>query len=394
MADIFNEQTKTLIELEQEADNILKKNNSTLDTSTTTVAGNIKQLMVFTRAENTSHYNKMYSELLLATATGENLDNNADNFGYVKRLSGEYTIQEATITFSSPAVIYGLDQIAQEIFTIQDNNNNNYKLQNTQQINSAGSYTFSFRAESKGVIKSEIGTIINSITKVPSITNIVNSSNPITIGSLYEEDPSYRSRIYRTRQIKSQLMEDSIESQLLALENVNDVLIYHNRSSSVVNGIPDRTVYVVVEGGDSDEIANVLAINSIVTPYHGSIIKYVANANGDFIQVQYDVVATESIYCKFSLKSNSIISNDSLNALKNKFISFLVDNKIFNIGKSTNSFILTTQLKNAIDILKIDCYAYDLQISKNNTNWFQELTPTLLKNKFDIIASNILITIA
>jgi hypothetical protein len=265
---------------------------------------------------------------------------------------------------------------------VADLNNNKYILLNTQQISSAGEYNFTFISEIKGAIQSNIGTIINFITKEPYVESVINEVSPTEVGFDYETDPVYRERIILSRELNALNTTEAITSQLLNTLNVNDAICY---PVNTIAGVPANMLYVIVDGGSSADIAKVLATNSSCTAYHGSNQYFYTTNYGVLVETKWDNVVLEPIYLKFKIKTNSNISPEVLNNIKSTLVNLLITKKVFKLSQKTNISILIPYLNEVMQTLKIDGYVYDVLLSTNNINFSTDLTPALVKNRFDLI---------
>jgi hypothetical protein len=390
MADVFNNEVLTLQEITTIFESLLKDKYPTLYTGAGSIGGNMVFTLSYFYFQMQDKFINAQNESSLLTATGENLDNLAFKFALAKRLAGAYTTQIIKVKTTAAKTLYGLDQTEYSAFTVADLNNNKYILLNTQQISSAGEYNFTFISEIKGAIQSNIGTIVNFITKEPYVESVINEVSPTEVGFDYETDPVYRERIILSRELNALNTTEAITSQLLNTLNVNDAICY---PVNTIAGIPANMLYVIVDGGSSADIAKVLATNSSCTAYHGSNQYFYATTYGVLVETKWDNVALEPIYLKFKIKTNSSISPEALNNVKSTFVNLLITKKVFKLSQKTNISILIPYLNEVIQNLKIDGYVYDVLLSINNINFFTDLTPALVKNRFDLIANNITIEV-
>ena len=111
-------------------------------------------------------------------------------------------------------------------------------------------------AEEKGSIYVGVGqlsTIVNEISGLNSIYNYIEGST----GSDAETDDWFRLSI-KTKQRQSIATETAIENAVYTVPNVSYCRCFSNRTMQYVGNFPPKSIQVIVQGGDDEEIARAI----------------------------------------------------------------------------------------------------------------------------------------
>jgi uncharacterized phage protein gp47/JayE len=145
----------------------------------------------------------------------------------------------------------------------------------------SGQITVTAVSTALGATVADIGTITNILTPVPgwqSVTNLVAA----VIGAPTETDAELRRRQTYSVANPSQTVVEGIQGAVANLNGVQRCMVYENATSTPdANGIPAYSMAVVVEGGDAQEIANMIALRKTPgSPTYGSTTVLVYDARG------------------------------------------------------------------------------------------------------------------
>lgn len=300
-----------------------------------------------------------------------------------------YSYVNVKVTTSGPTNLQGLDNNIDNSdgtgYTIQDTNGNRWILANSV-INLNGTDEFPFRAAELGGIQCLPNTVTLPETIVSGVVSVTNPAANYITGDTGESDAEYRQRRNKTVALPSQGFDESIESQLLNLDTVTQVKVYDNRKSVEVNGIPAHTIWVIVEGGQNSEIGNIIYANIPPgIPMKGSIEVLVSKSNGELTPVYFDRGTAQTLYVKVTIKNLETTALDETD-IKNK----MSENLTYNIGENADTATITCVLR---DILNNTGIPYDVEVSTDNSNWQEIVTPTGLDNYFALAAENITLTV-
>ena len=151
----------------------------------------------------------------------------------------------------------------------QDSNGNIYYLENSVTIGAGGTVSGEFLSLEKGAIECGAGTLTQIVTAILGWTSITNASAGIT-GLDGESDNELRQK-FPTAQYQGKSITQSIKSAILEVAEVKSCYVKDNptnASATIVNDrdntrnitLPAHSLYVCVDGGDVDKVAE--AINN------------------------------------------------------------------------------------------------------------------------------------
>lgn len=268
-------------------------------------------------------------------------------------------------------------------YTVSDSNGNRWILTESQTL-TAGTHLLNFRAAELGDVTALPNTITVMETIIAGVQSVNNPANNYETGGTGETESEYRQRRNISTSMPSQGFEDATEAQLLTLPTVTQARVYSNRTSSTVNTIPAHTVWVIVEGGNSAEIGNVI-YNNVPPgiPMKGSLSATITRPNGSTDTVNYDTSSPADLYLKMKIK---LISG----AVDEEYIKQELVKTTFNIGESAESANLTTISKN---IIGDNATPYDVEVSTDGVTYSEIVTPAGLNEFFTLSTGNISITV-
>lgn len=300
-----------------------------------------------------------------------------------------YSYVYINVLINSDVTLQGLDDNINDAdgtgYTVKDGNGNRWILAETQDL-APGQYLLNFRAADLGAITALPNTINVMETVIKGVTSVNNPASNYITGNQGETSAQFRQRRNRAMSVPSQGFLDSIESQMLASPNITQCKVYDNKTNAEdANGIPAHGVWVIVEGGTSDEIGTII-YNNIPPgiPMKGNESKTITKQNGNTETVYYDLPQEVNLYIRATLKA----FNSTLDTTYIKTQLALQLN--YNIGEMAESANITTILK---DILGDTGTAYNVELSLDETNWDEYLTPTGLDEFLNVTTDTIDLTV-
>ena len=185
--------------------------------------------------------------------------------------------------------------------------------------------------------------------------------------------------------IPSQGFDESTQSQMLTLETVKECKVYDNRSDEVVNGIPAHGIWVIVRGGLPQEIGRVIYNNLPPgIPMKGSEQVIVNKINGDIEKIFYDVAKPTNLYVRATIK------NFTQTDLDEDYIKQQLSESEYQVAEQAESATLLGLIK---ETLGDTGTPYDVEISIDNSNWVEYVSPTGMDEYFVITPENITLTV-
>jgi hypothetical protein len=350
-----------------------------IDVSSSSADGQLVNLMALAKTESQQIAEGVLATFDLDQAVGIYLDNIANIVG-IQRKGGTYTLQEVSVVVNASVTLQGLDSNINNPdgtgFTIQDNNSNQFILANSVSL-TTGTHNLIFRSKAIGAVATTPNTITNIVT--------------ITAGIDQETDINLRLRIKQSHSSSAVAVVPAIQANILNVSSVTDAIVLENDTNVIdSDGVAPHSIWAIVEGGADLDIAN--AIRYKLTPGTGtqgdvSVVIPLENRRSKIIN--FDRPTSQNLYVRFDIKA--ILSGQNFNlALIKKYI---VDNISYNIFQSAETATLTLTAFNAINNSGGGGVPLALQISKNNSTWFDSLNPDNPKSKFILDEDNITITI-
>ena len=334
---------------------------------------------------------RLYNMFNPDTVSGRQQDNLYNLVG-LKRKATQFSFVDVQVTTTGACTLQGLDDKVEDLngtgYMVSDTVGNNWILTETTYINVAGTYTLSFRAQDQGAVTCLPNTITNMVTVVGNVSSVNNPAVQNVIGQSEETDAEFRNRFYKSRASGSTGTQEGLLSKLLNLNLVTGAYVYTNRTSSTdATGTPEHSVWVIVEGGESADIANTIYAN--VTDgcgMRGSETYTIHTAGGLVQTIKYDRPTYTPIYVTLSLKNkgNTIYDQDAQDALC-EYISQ-------NLATGVHTSVDTAMISNIIQSYDANLIPYDLTIGESTPTSDEYLMPSNYNIKYTLSASNITIT--
>jgi len=342
--------------------------------------------------DNRDMLQQIYSSFNPNNAVGTVLDQRVA-INNIQRISGDFTLVPVDITVDRALELKGLDAQANDpdatdAFTIQDNGGNKFLLVDTHTF-VAGQFNKSliFRSQKVGALEVTVNTIQTQVTIVLGVTNVNNSSGVLTQGEEQESDPELRLRRERSVAKPSSSYVDSIRAEIFSKENVIDCLVFENVADVPdADGIPAHSIWAIVEGGSSDDIAQAIYDKkSDGSGMKGSIEVEKISQSGQIFLVKFDRVIEEDLYIQFVIKR----TNPAVSFNTDAVAEYLVNNLNYSINEPAENAsiigILSGYLEGGIPI--------DCEISNDGSSWVDYLETSTKQHEFVVDVSRINISI-
>lgn len=305
------------------------------------------------------------------------------------RNAGTYTFQNIEVIIDRAISLIGLDGEAAELnpdvpglFTIKDDEGNEFYLLASQTEAGAGTYTYNFRAAAIGLVEVIPNTITTVVTITLGVTGVNNPSAANSIGVDEESDFDLKIRRQQGTALPALGYLDAIEAQLSNLDNVTIAIVYENVTSVTdSNGIPPHSIWAIVEGGDPDEIADIIyKKKSFGSGMKGIQIVTINRPNGTTIDINYDIPTAQNLYIQFNLSGATYDPDD----IKSQIVAGL----FWDIGKNATSDVVTCFVKSINNNFVIQT----MEVSDDGAAWTQIISPTGLSYRFTNDTTRITIT--
>lgn len=297
----------------------------------------------------------------------------------VFRKAGTFTTVSVNITTDRALTLGGLDDNYNNPdatgYTIQDNEGNRFILVNTQSL-ATGTTACLFRAETMGNIVVLPNTLTTPVTIVLGVLSVNNLGSALTIGTDEETDAQLRVRRRQSVAISSFGYLNGLQAALLQLDGVNDAKVYENYTSSTdANGIPAHCIWVVMDGGSAEDIANTIySKKSVGCDMKGDITYTITTPALTQFVAAWDEADSTEFDIKFDIKAvdNTVVfDTDAIE----EYIREHIDYKIGEMAETAN---ITSIAQEAIDANGGGGYAINVLVSADNgATWAEYLAPTV-----------------
>lgn len=296
----------------------------------------------------------------------------------VFRKGATFTIVPIDITVDRTVTLQGLDENFNDVnataYTIQDNVGNQFLLVSTQQLN-AGTHRVLFRAKDLGAVQTSIDTITTPVTIVLGVTAVNNPVVPTQVGEDEENDYDLKIRRRQSVAIGSSGYLNGLLATVLQLDGVTDAALYENYTDTTdANGTPGHCMWLVVEGGSAQEIADAIyRKKSYGCNMRGNIEYTITTVSYQQFVAKWDEPTVQDLYIKFTIQPTSSTVQFDTDAIK----QYVLNGESFKIGQGAETATITALAQEAIDANGGNGYATNVLISTDNTNWVEYVEPVV-----------------
>ena len=204
----------------------------------------------------------------------------------------------------------------------------------------SGSITVNASCVTTGPIDATSNTITQIDTPIVGWNSVTNLNDAI-LGADLESDSDFRARRNRVIARNSQALLDSIISEIRSLSGVIEVKGYENDTNidPDSNGLPAYSIYMIVLGGDDDEIANAIYIKKTLgAKMLGNTTVQVLTSSGYLKDIKFSRPVSIPIYVEVNLTTFSDYPVNGDDLIKQAIIDYalgeLIENRKFGIGSN------------------------------------------------------------
>lgn len=284
---------------------------------------------------------------------------------FLTRRGGSWTLQDIDIVVNKTVTLQGLDGSFDEdtgnAFTVADDSGNNWYLVDTTTITENEQMKrCEFRAQNQGAVIPTIGTIKNIVTIVNGVTSVNNTQGYTSLGYETESDVDFRLRRERSTAVVASGSADAILSNIMELQGVRQCTVWENDTNSTDTTLtPAHTLWVIVDGGGNEDIADIIYSNKAGSGTRGSVTESIRTSSGQYIDINFDRPLTTALYIKFDIQVITDITLIDRAGIK----KYIADNLTYLIGENAETSKITTVCSNAMDYDGNDGYALNVEIS-------------------------------
>ena len=294
------------------------------------------------------------------TATGYFLDCICEK-NRIYRKQPQYTELKLTLHGDS-----GTEFLAEDITVLEEGTNIYYNLNEDIVIGIDGIVSAKFICDSYGEFQPSSNSkfiIQTPLNGLKEVTIDYENAN-IVVGRLAETDEELRRRReYSVQQTSTSTMA-SIKSNLHSLNGVMYVTYFENDTEKTNElGIPMKSFEFVVDGGDEEEITDVIFVNKTAgTRAYGQTLIEKIDSEGNLYSIGFTKAEPVNIGIDIKIQTNTPQSNswrqNVINALKSKFDEI---QEIGTLVKDYNYYTVLTDFPEITDINTLKFYNADLE---------------------------------
>lgn len=311
-------------------------------------------------------------------------------FSDVEIRGASNTIQPIDVTFSQSVTLTGLDdsESGVGVFTIQDSSGNNYYLANTTSFVldaelAQDTLRVNFIAQDSGDISSSIGDITNITTPIIGVVSVINATTYTSKGNLEDSPMVKRLKLHNAKQQKQKDVI-RIQNALLNLDNVNYAKCYDLQNVETAEA---GYIYVVIDAGNSDDIADVINRNKaggISTS--GSVVN--VNTNGDVIRWDWLDIVDIKARLVITQNASKVINTEDLKAYIVANIDFPINTVAYSaqISQIAQEYLNSKENAGGVD-------EHYIALESALATDANSIPVQNKKTKFSLIANNIVIEI-
>lgn len=359
-----------------------------IDLSQDTPDGQMMMIFIQAILDTQDLITQVYNSFSPQTAIGVSLDQRVALNG-IQRQAGTFTITDVTVLTDRALNLYGLDQDVEDVYTVKDSVGNQWQLQETQNIGSAGTYVLVFQAQNPGEVFTTPNTIQTAVTIVLGVTSINNPTIYTTLGIDEESDYDLRIRRQRSVSLASQGYLNSLLAALLNIDGVSYAKVYENVTGATDgDGIPGHGIWAIVAGTGTDaEIANAIySKRNAGANMKGAETFDITQLDGSIFTVKWDEVSTVDLYIEFDATSIDGVNSPQVTVIKD----YLVANLLPDVYEKMNINDLATMVQEADPNTLVTGAGFSLTAMGSYTDTLQ---PANKNEQFTVDAANINITV-
>lgn len=248
-----------------------------------------------------------YNAYSPATARGNGLSSVVKING-IRRKSATYSTVDVMIVGQVGSVISD--------GAVRDANGMRWNLPATVEIPRSGQILVTATCSVLGAVAAPAGTITTIATPTLGWQSVANPSAAAP-GLPVETDSQLRQRQALSTGLPAQTVLESMAGAILAIQGVTRLRIYENDSNLAdVNGIPAHAISVIVEGGDAENIAALIAAKK--TPgvgTYGDILVTRTDAYGIPHSIRFSRPVLTAVAWRVTLRAKTGYTVDVRNAI-------------------------------------------------------------------------------
>ena len=233
-------------------------------------------------------------------------------------------IQRSLATYSTvDLLIAGTPGTAIRNGVSGDVSGNKWALPALITIPSEGTITVTATAVNAGALLAQANTVTTIVTPTRGWMSVTNP-NSSSMGQDLESDSKLRQRQALSTSIASMCQTDGLRGAILDLDNVTRCKTFENDENVAdENGLPSHSLCVIVSGGDSQEIAQLIASKkSMGCALYGNTDVTIINSYGDAKTVSFYRPDIKQVSYHLNITSTESYSADTADSIAENLAAY------------------------------------------------------------------------
>lgn len=262
---------------------------------------------IFTQVivDNLELINQVYNSMNPDNAIGVTLDQRVALNG-IQRQGGTFSKTNVTVVTSKALTLYGLDQEVNPVYTVSDDEGNEWQLEETYIFSGADTQALSFSSSVSGQVLTSPNTITTPVSIILGVLSVNNPDVQTVIGQDEETDEELRLRRQRSTSIVSQGYLSSLLASLENISGITDAFVLENNTDATdADGIPSHSIWVIVSGSYDDiDVANAIyRKRNAGCGMKGTNEYTITQVDGTPFVVSWDDVEVVEVFIEMTLES-------------------------------------------------------------------------------------------
>lgn len=271
----------------------------------------------------------VYNSHSPVTAMGTGLDYIVALNGIARKAATRSTVELALTGTAGTVITNGV---------ASDENGNLWDLPEEVTLDANGVATVSAYCEVTGSIEANANTITGIVTPTSGWTDVTNPQAAVT-GIAVETDSELRARQADSVAMPAQSTMEALKAAIIAVEDVKRAEVYENYSNQTdSNGIPAHSVCCVVEGGEEEDIAEMIRLNKgLGCGTYGSTSVDVEDSEGRTTTIKYSKVQYVDVDITVNISKKTGFAASTATEISTAIVDYLSD---FAIGADLTTSII------------------------------------------------------
>jgi uncharacterized phage protein gp47/JayE len=212
---------------------------------------------------------------------------------------------------------------------VSDDNGNRWLLPPYVEIPYEGFADVTATAGVSGDIRAPANTVVHIDTPTPGWYSVTNQQ-PATLGAPVESDALLRQRQAISTSRPATNPATSILASVLSLPGVERGRLYENNTDVTDgNGVPGHSISIVVEGGDTNDIAKAIANSKAPgTGTYGSTSVVLCDPNGVPTTIDYFTLEEKDVYFQVTIQPLPGYISSTTAQIVNSIVRYFNDSNI------------------------------------------------------------------